>query len=345
MQELEKWLSGYEISEAPFLPIVNGVDAGFGKIDIDLDFVDKATGEVYPFSKLWTRDFPDEKRCEVLRATLPIRNYIDGYDAYVSQKATDNIHLSGEGTVRFLNATVPLFRALGIFLELPKGLERIVRGLVCPRIVRSEEKARAGFSRLENLLQLDWSVLVGEHAIDGSAFLERYADCGGLLYDDGQYFYVEPEDAERLKDGLKNRFGIPAIKVLQIALSGELGGISVDIAPEALAEIHRFKKESESEIEVPPQIQATLRPYQKRGFAWMLGNSKLGFGSIIADDMGLGKTLQVITLLQQLKNDGALGEKKALVVVPSGLLQNWKRELGTFSRSAGVRLPWRKPDA
>lgn len=338
VQELEKWLSGYEISEAPFLPIVNGVDAGFGKIDIDLDFVDKVTGEVYPFSKLWTRDFPDEKRCEVLRASLPIRNYIDGYDAYVSQKATDNIHLSGEGTVRFLNTTVPLFRVLGISLELPKGLERIIRGLVSPRIVRSEEKAKAGFSRLENLLQLDWSILVGEHAIDGSAFLERYADCEGLLYDDGLYFYVEPEDAERLKEGLKNRFGISAIKVLQIALSGEFEGMSVDIAPEALAEIHRLKKESEAEIEVPPQIRATLRPYQKRGFSWMLGNAKLGFGSIIADDMGLGKTLQVIALLQQMKNDGAFAERKALVVVPSGLLQNWKRELGKFSPELRVSV-------
>lgn len=338
VQEFEKWLSGYEMSGAPFLPIVNGVDAGFGKIDIDLDFVDKLTGEVYPFSKLWTRDFPNGKRCDVLRAVLPIRNYIDGYDAYVSQKATDNIHLSGERVIRFLNSAVPLFRVLGVSLDLPKGLERVIRGLVRPQIVRSEEKARAGFSRLENLLQLNWSVLVGEHAIDGKAFLENYADFGGLLYDDGQYFYVTSDDVERLKDGLKNRFKVQSIKVLQIALSGEFDGLSVDIAPEALAEIHRFKKESEEDVVVPRQIRANLRPYQKRGFAWMLGNSRLGFGSIIADDMGLGKTLQVITLLQQMKNDGAFAEKKALVVVPSGLLQNWKRELGKFAPELCVNV-------
>lgn len=338
VQEFEKWLSGYEISEDSFLPIVNGADAGFGKIDIDLDFVDKLTGEVYPFSKLWTRDFPSEKRNDVLRAILPIRNYIEGYDDYVSQKATDNIHLSGEGVIHFLNSAVPLFRVLGVSFDLPKGLERIIRGLVRPQIVRSEEKAKAGFSRLENLLQLNWSVLVGEHAIDGKEFLEKYADFGGLLYDDGQYFYVTSEDEERLKDGLKNRFKVPAIKVLQIALSGEFDGFSVDIAPEALAEIHRFKKESEEEVTIPPQIQANLRPYQKRGFAWMLGNSRLGFGSIIADDMGLGKTLQVITLLQQMKNDGAFAKKKALVIVPSGLLQNWKRELGKFAPELLVNI-------
>lgn len=338
VQEFEKWLSGYEMSEAPFLPIVDGVDAGFGKIDIDLDFVDKLTGEVYPLSKLWTRNFPSEKRSDVLRAILPIRNYIDGYDAYVSQKATDNIHLSGEGVIHFLNFSVPLFRMLGISLDLPKGLEKVLRGLVRPQIIRSEEKAKAGFSRLENLLQLNWSVLVGEHAIDGKTFLENYADFGGLLYDDGQYFYVTSDDLDRLKEGLKNRFKIPAIKVLQIALSGEFDGLSVDIAPEALAEIHRFKKENDEDIVVPQQIRANLRPYQKRGFAWMLGNSRLGFGSIIADDMGLGKTLQVITLLQQMKNDGAFSEKKALVVVPSGLLQNWKREFGKFAPELLVNI-------
>lgn len=47
---------------------------------------------------------------------------------------------------------------------------------------------------------------------------------------------------------------------------------------------------------------------------------KIGFGSIIADDMGLGKTLQVITLLLKMKEEGALDKKKALVVVPTGLL-------------------------
>lgn len=48
---------------------------------------------------------------------------------------------------------------------------------------------------------------------------------------------------------------------------------------------------------------------------------RIGFGSILADDMGLGKTLQVITLLQILKNDGLLTPKTpAAAVVPTGLI-------------------------
>ena len=71
-------------------------------------------------------------------------------------------------------------------------------------------------------------------------------------------------------------------------------------------------------------------------------NFRIGFGSIIADDMGLGKTLQVITLLQKLKDDGALGaqathrqnnsrQASALIVVPTGLVTNWQAELARFA--------------
>ena len=60
----------------------------------------------------------------------------------------------------------------------------------------------------------------------------------------------------------------------------------------------------------PPEgLQATLRPYQARGYSWLMKNTKLGLGSLIADDMGLGKTLQVISAVLELKNTGELKEK------------------------------------
>ncbi|TMH06352.1 MAG: hypothetical protein E6H79_06950 [Betaproteobacteria bacterium] len=76
----------------------------------------------------------------------------------------------------------------------------------------------------------------------------------------------------------------------------------------------------------PEGLRATLRPYQQRGYAWLWRNTRLGLGSVIADDMGLGKTLQVIALLQRLKEDGALDEARTLVVVPTSLLTNWQKE-------------------
>lgn len=51
-------------------------------------------------------------------------------------------------------------------------------------------------------------------------------------------------------------------------------------------------------VPVPLGLKAQLRPYQQKGFSWMVQLNKQGFGGCLADDMGLGKTLQTLTLLQ-----------------------------------------------
>lgn len=51
-------------------------------------------------------------------------------------------------------------------------------------------------------------------------------------------------------------------------------------------------------IAVPQGLKAKLRPYQQKGFSWMVQLNKQGLGGCLADDMGLGKTLQTLTLLQ-----------------------------------------------
>jgi len=95
---------------------------------------------------------------------------------------------------------------------------------------------------------------------------------------------------------------------------------------EKLREISR-----EKEIPVPDDIRAELRPYQKRGYSWLMKNFRLGLGSLIADDMGLGKTLQVITALDELKREGELKTGKVIAVVPATLLTNWVREIRKFA--------------
>jgi len=78
-----------------------------------------------------------------------------------------------------------------------------------------------------------------------------------------------------------------------------------------------------------------LRPHQREGVLYMyekvMGISNCTFtGVILADEMGLGKTLQAIALLWTLLKDGGQGRptiKKAMIVTPSSLVRNWKREI------------------
>lgn len=48
----------------------------------------------------------------------------------------------------------------------------------------------------------------------------------------------------------------------------------------------------------------SLRPYQERGFQWLLALDRLHMGGVLADDMGLGKTVQVIALLMATRQKG-----------------------------------------
>lgn len=118
------------------------------------------------------------------------------------------------------------------------------------------------------------------------------------------------------------------------------------------------------EVELPKNIKAELRPYQKEGFKWMYFLQENNFGGCLADDMGLGKTLQTITLLQKTINNRKANpeltkkqksaqtqlslfdesviekadyqRKTSLIVMPVSLIHNWKNELKKFAPNLKV---------
>src|SRR5438105_9863466 len=85
---------------------------------------------------------------------------------------------------------------------------------------------------------------------------------------------------------------------------------------------------------VPAGVNATLRPYQQKGFEWMILLAEAGAGACLADDMGLGKTLQAICFIafQLQRNPG----EKHLIVCPSSLLYNWEQELKKFAPALSI---------
>jgi SNF2 family DNA or RNA helicase len=76
-------------------------------------------------------------------------------------------------------------------------------------------------------------------------------------------------------------------------------------------------------------VKASLRPYQQKGFEWMVLLSKIGAGACLADDMGLGKTLQTICFLDYKKRQSH--NTIQLIISPSSLMYNWKVEIEKFA--------------
>ncbi len=71
-------------------------------------------------------------------------------------------------------------------------------------------------------------------------------------------------------------------------------------------------------------LNATLREYQRYGASWLGFLASNGLGGILADDMGLGKTVQALAFLRNRPGP-------SLVVCPSSLVFNWKREAERFT--------------
>ncbi|MEI8289955.1 MAG: DEAD/DEAH box helicase [Verrucomicrobiota bacterium] len=134
---------------------------------------------------------------------------------------------------------------------------------------------------------------------------------------------------------------------------------------ETCERIERRATELQARItpEVPAEIRAEMRPYQRDGFHFLCYLATNHFGGILADDMGLGKTLQTLAWLAWLRRGppaasaaeaasasvtSAAAEtspsKRAeagppsLVVCPKSVADNWQAEAAKFFPALKVRV-------
>ena len=112
--------------------------------------------------------------------------------------------------------------------------------------------------------------------------------------------------------------------------------------------------------DIPGNINAELRPYQRDGFHFLAYLSANRFGGILADDMGLGKTLQTLSWLEWVRanhasppadpaeTNGAAAPQKgftafaSLVVCPKSVTDNWRAEAERFVPGLRVKI-WSAP--
>jgi superfamily II DNA or RNA helicase len=188
--------------------------------------------------------------------------------------------------------------------------------------------------RLELDVQLE--AQPGKNQIDGTAALQAWERGESLvpLLDGG--FAELPRDwfarfGKQLLDLLlaqENKEEMPKAALPQVIQLFEEQGQD---SPPDLAPFRRLRSFDfhQADVRLPPSFKAELRAYQKKGVAWLQHLQTLELGALLADDMGLGKTVQAIA---------SLSSKGNLIVAPTSVLPNWKRELERFRPDLRVLL-------
>jgi hypothetical protein len=127
---------------------------------------------------------------------------------------------------------LPVLKAVGITIILPKSLQKIFR----PQLnlnLKSKNKLgddRKSFLNLENLLEFDWQIAIGDRKFSISEFKKMLKESRGLIRMVDQYVMLDDKEMELLLKQLEklpdrlNQFDL-----MQASLSGQFLGASVDI--------------------------------------------------------------------------------------------------------------------
>ncbi len=167
---------------------------------------------------------------------------------------------------------------------------------------------------------------------------------------DGSYAPVDPEQVGEVLEAMAEMVATGgAGDKLPVSQAGRVQellrlvpGAEVDASARKLFE--KLQDVGQVELVAKPRgLKATLRPYQKEGFSWLVHLHKLGVGGILADDMGLGKTLQTIALFVWVRSKHRSDRKPNLVVAPTSVVPNWQREIEKFAPTFKV-VTWHGAD-
>ncbi len=337
-ERMHLWLSRLQLAERTCNPVLSltedAADDAF-HLAMAVEPRGGAAARPVPLAEVLADDGWQDARAEVLQTASLLAEFYPALHDYVSAGAREPLTIPALQMPELLFNVFPAMQLLGIRVLLPKALERTLRPQVSVA-VEGEQEAPSGYLSADDLFRFDWRVAVGEHSLTREEFEALVADAQGVVRFRGEYVFLDPGEIERLRKQLDKPPQLSGTDVTRIALAEEYAGAPVTLDEQARDHIRRLT--DTEEVALPAGLQAELRPYQQRGYSWLYRNARAGLGSILADDMGLGKTLQTIAAIQRLKEDGALEQAWALVIVPTSLLTNWQREVERFAPALSVAV-------
>jgi superfamily II DNA or RNA helicase len=248
-----------------------------------------------------------------------------------------HVLLAGMAALRFVEQVLPQLESAGVRVKL-EGEVRDYR--------KTSSQPNVEIGAVQRPDSADWFDLRVKVSIDGEVvpfeelFVALTEGQDFLILDTGVYFSLDRPEFNQLRELIEESKALQdhhrpelTINRFQASLWEDLTNLGVTVDQSARWEQTvrgLTDRSSIEEVEVPPTLQATLRPYQIDGFRWLCFLWAHQLGGILADDMGLGKTLQALALVCHARL-ACPEQAPFLVVAPTSVVSNWSTEAAKFA--------------
>lgn len=254
----------------------------------------------------------------------------------LTDAAPTGVSLALPEVVDLLWRALPVLREQGITVRVPDWWRQPTRPRVTMRLA-PKESAGMGLSAIASF---ELQVALGDRPVDLAEVRALAAAKQSLVEVGGKWMAVDPDDLERLAAFMARRGTTGTVTPVEaVRLQDDLAGLADETitATGWVGDVLSGRLfERLQVVPVPENLQATLRPYQRRGLDWLSFCARLGIGACLADDMGLGKTVQVLALLLAARAAGEVGP--TLLVAPMSVVGNWQREAARFAPDLQVHV-------
>ncbi|MBU6428429.1 MAG: DEAD/DEAH box helicase, partial [Cyanobacteria bacterium REEB65] len=195
---------------------------------------------------------------------------------------------------------------------------------------------------LDTMVAYDWQLALGDQPLSRQEYHHLSHAPAPLVMVRGEWVELTRTQLDSTVKFWERRPGGKRIllqEAMRLALTG--GGVEVGLPVSSvqgqgwLADLLGGGGGRIPELPTPHGFVGELRPYQVRGFSWLSFLTGQGLGCCLADDMGLGKTIQFIALLLHNKRLRAR-RRPVLLVCPTSVVGNWRREVARFAPSVDV---------
>jgi superfamily II DNA or RNA helicase len=232
-------------------------------------------------------------------------------------------------------------RDVGVGVILPASLSGGLASRLGLAITAELPSRSRGFSLGESL-DSSWELMIGGVTLSLRDLERLQAKRSPLVQHKGAWIELRPADLRNAERFCGADPGLSLDDALRLTASDgdtfhRLPVHRFDAGPRLQAVLEQYHQQKAPDpLPAPPGFAGQLRPYQERGLGWLAFLHRFDQGACLADDMGLGKTIQLLAFLQHLKAEQEL-RRPVLLVAPTSVLTNWKREAAGFTPELAVR--------